>query len=307
MTEQYEVSDNILDQERELTIYLTGQCNSNCIMCPESDHQRLNDNGPGAGSIFRQIDRLPDNATNIVVTGGEPTLETELFFEVMARLKERFNYSDILLLTNGRSFAAKTMVERLYQSCPDYLTIAIPIHGPNADIHDGISRTKGSFRQTCMGIENLHAHSAAIELRVVVSRLNCNHLVETARLIAERFPYVQIVNFIGLETMGNCAKYLRDVYIDYDEAFKAIKPAAETLIEAGVDVSLYNFPYCTVEQGFWSLCRNSISPYKIRYSDICEGCDVRERCGGVFRSTLALAKPRLTPIHFSLNTNEAVI
>ena len=284
---------------QEATVFMTGQCNSNCIMCPESDSERRMNRGLGKDWLSKYIEMLPEALCNIVITGGEPTLNPDLFFSSLRRLKERFENAEFLLLSNGRSFAAKRMVGELLCDCPEFFRVAIPIHGDTDSLHDSISRTTGSFRQTSKGIVNLLDNNVPVELRVVVSKLNYKSLGRIAAMITTEYKRAAIVNFIGLETLGNCAKYLQQVYIDYADSFPYIKIAAEMLIAAGIDVSLYNFPLCTVEPGYWPLCRNSITPSKVRFGEDCDRCDARQFCGGVFGSTLNVAKPKLTPIHLN--------
>ena len=283
-------------EERDATVYLTGMCNSNCVMCPTSDYERKNYRGVPDEWMIHYLEALPADIEHVTVTGGEPTMRTELFFQVMSRLAERFPEIETLLLTNGRSFASQRMTERLLSMCPQYLTVAIPLHGHAPGLHDSITRANGSFRQTCTGIRRLLSEGVSVELRVVVSALNCRALSEVAALIAAEFPNVLIVNFVGLETLGNCVKYFSTVYMDYAESFRYIKPAVKTLTEAGIDVSLYNYPLCTVERGYWGLCRRSISPHKVRYAPECENCAVKFLCGGWFKSTLAVAKPSVSPV-----------
>lgn len=287
----YDSNDN------DATVFITGQCNSNCVMCPCSDYERQNNTGYSDILLKKYIALLPPNLSHIVVTGGEPTLKTGQFYLAISLLAEKYPTAGVLLLSNGRAFASKAMVERLVAHYPPYLEIAIPLHGHNASLHDSIARAENSFKHTLMGIQNLSAKGIPIELRIVVSKLNVDHLVDMAQLIKTTLPKVRIVNFIGLETLGNCAKNFEQVYMDYSETFKFIKPALRILVDAGIDTSLYNYPLCTVERGFWSLCRQSITPNKIRYAPACDECDAKSSCGGYFSSTLGVAKPKVTPIH----------
>lgn len=277
------------------TIFLTGRCNSNCVMCPTSDNERKKD-GFSEEWVKEFIDLLPAGIQHIVVTGGEPTLRTELFFYTMQQIATKFPDVEALLLTNGRSFSSMQMVNRLLERCPRFLTIAIPIHGAEAQAHDAITRASGSFAQTCLGLEHLLKRRIAIEIRVVVSKLNVGHLSDIANLIATRFPTVTIVNFIGLETRGNCAKNHRDVYIDCRDSFPYVRQAVNILVEHGIDTSLYNFPLCAVDDGYRSLCKKSISPWKVRFPASCDACSAKPYCGGFFDSTLSLAHPAVTPI-----------
>jgi len=282
----------------EATVFLSGKCNSNCVMCPESDYERRMSSGLSEEWMHKYIDMLPKDLDHLVVTGGEPTLDPERFFSVMSHLADQLPDTETLLLSNGRSFASKTMVDRMLEHCPRFLTVAVPIHGHTPLLHDSITRARGSFRQSCMGIKNLLSRELAVELRVVVSRINYRHLSDIASYIISEFSNVQIVNFIGLEVLGNCAKYFSRVYLDYAESFMHIKPAVDILLSAGIATSLYNYPFCTVERGYWTLCRQSISPHKIRYAPSCDLCDMRPQCGGFFGSTLSVAKPKVRPIHF---------
>ena len=82
----------------------------------------------------------------------------------------------------------------------------------------------------------------------------------------------------------------------YRDAFEAIKPAVSILMMAGIDVGLYNYPLCAVEQGYWPLCARSISDYKIRYARDCEACVVRDACGGLFAGSKHIAEADIEPI-----------
>jgi His-Xaa-Ser system radical SAM maturase HxsC len=190
------------------------------------------------------------------------------------------------------------------ERCPQHVLVAIPLHGPSKDIHDMITRADGSFSQTLMGITNLLSAGIDVEIRVVVSKLNYRSLKEISELIIERFPIVRVVNFIGLETLGNCAKNISQVYLKYEEAFAYIKPAIDLLVEHGIDTALYNYPLCMVDRGYWQLCKKSISGYKIRYKDECDSCEAKSGCGGFFSSTLAVAKPIVQPISFYHNAGD---
>lgn len=284
--------------EHNATVYITGQCNSNCVMCPCSDYERKNNTGMPDEWMREYIEMLPDDVPHVVVTGGEPTLKTEQFFLVMELLAEKLPKAETLLLTNGRSFASKALLHRFLERCPPFLVAGIPVHGHCAELHDSITRAPGSFQQTLQGIENLLANHVAVELRIVISKLNHEHLSEIADLIISRFPQAYTVNFIGLETMGNCAKNFNQVYIDHRDAWKDIQPAVVKLMHKGIRTQLYNYPLCAVDQGFWAICKKSITPNKVRFPQECGACEASKQCGGFFFSTLAVAKPPVFPVHF---------
>lgn len=286
-------------EEDDATVFMTGHCNSNCVMCPSSDAERRRDGGMPADWLLRYIQMLPAGTGHLTVTGGEPTLRTELFFKVMGAIGDRFPESEVLLLTNGRAFASKTVTGRLLDRCPPYLCAAVPLHGAAEDLHDQITQTPGSFRQTVAGIRHLMAAGIAVELRVVVSRLNLHNLRQIAAFIIRHFPKAAVVHFVGLETRGSCAKNFSRVYVDLRESAKWVLPAVKLLAGAGIDAALYNYPLCAVDRGYWMLCRQSISPEKVRFPAECAGCEARSLCGGFFGTTLSMAGPAVKPVHFS--------
>lgn len=285
-------------KDNDVCLFITGHCNSNCVMCPSSDAERCSHEVITFDWFKRFLALLPADVGHFTVTGGEPTLNTELFFRVMALVADNFPDAETLLLTNGRSFAARSMISRLIEHCPQYLRVAIPLHGPSAQIHDVVTQVAGSFQETVLGIRHLLNAGIAVELRVVVSKLNYMYLTEIADYITANFSDALVVNFIGLETRGNCAKNYKNVYITLMDAARASIPAIDRLTRAGVDAALYNFPLCAVDRGHWSICRNSISPDKIRYPAECEKCEAKMACGGFFSTTLSMAKPTVYPVHF---------
>lgn len=282
--------------ENDATIFLGGNCNSNCIMCPSTDFERRTDYSDIGETVGELIEMLPGELPHYVVTGGEPTFQTSLFLRTMGRLAERFPRAEALLLTNGRSFSSKNLLHMLLAHCPPFLTAAIPIHGATSQVHDEISRSPGSFEQTMQGLDNLLAAGVAIEIRIVVTLLNCDVLMDIAKLLVQRFKNINRVNFISLEVRGNCARYKDQVYIDPSTSFIKSRSAINYLIEHGIPVGLYNYPLCCVDKGYWTICYRSISGYKVRYEDECVQCDLKENCGGLFVTTMKAVHPEIHPI-----------
>ncbi|WP_302610399.1 His-Xaa-Ser system radical SAM maturase HxsC [uncultured Mitsuokella sp.] len=284
------------NQEHDAAIFITGHCNSNCIMCPTSDGERQTSYGLPDEALLAYVDMLPADVTHIAVTGGEPTLRPALFLQVMSKVAARFPGKEVLLLTNGRSLSVNSFFAKFIENCPPHLCVAVPLHGDTAELHDCITRAPGSFKQTDRALKNLLQANIPVEIRVVITKLNYLHLGQIADRIIESYPTARTVNFIGLETRGNCAKNFSQVYLGHRKAFMAMKSAVNKLIAAGINVSLYNFPLCSVDAGYWEICRRSISPEKIRYPKACASCQVKKLCGGFFNTTFSMVKPKVRPI-----------
>jgi len=282
--------------EPDSVLFLGAKCNSNCIMCPAGDAERKEGFSYNLNQIETYIDYLPDDLEILVVTGGEPTLNPAIFLSAMRMLKDKFLYTQVLLLTNGRTLSNTEFLNNLCIVTPENFVIAIPIHGDTAGVHDYITRVEGSFNETLIAVRKVLDSDLRVELRIVVSKANYMHLDGIAHLISKKFKKVETVNFVGLEPRGNCAKNADIVYIDHNTAFGRMKSAITHLMEHGINVGIYNYPLCSVDRGFWSICRRSISQYKATYHEKCNNCIVKDLCGGLFVATLSFIKPDVYPI-----------
>lgn len=86
-----------MEEEREIDIFVTNKCNSNCIMCPMSEGSRRKNNPEHIEELKAYIRELPKDVEYINVTGGEPTLAGKDFLEIMHMLKEKFQHSGFQL------------------------------------------------------------------------------------------------------------------------------------------------------------------------------------------------------------------
>ena len=296
ITEGGKVNVIYKSDQTEVDLFVTNKCNSNCIMCPLSEGVRRRSNGNQKEWLMDYIKLLPLDIPYVNITGGEPTLEKDTFLDLTYLLKTKFQHTEFQLLTNGRSLSDYTFLKKVVENLPNHTRFAIPVHSSNPEIHDMITQVPGSFFQTDQGIKNLLSKSQTVEIRIVLSKLNIDTVYETVEYIYKMYKGVFVVNFIGMEMMGNAAINRDLLWEEYSYFFQKIKRSIVYLVSKGVDTRLYNFPLCAVEKGFWSIVSKSITDYKIRYKDACSNCIVKEYCGGFFFSTLKLMNPEVKEI-----------
>jgi His-Xaa-Ser system radical SAM maturase HxsC len=276
--------------------FVTGMCNSNCVMCPSPDAARRNADSADCTRLIEIAKHIPTDAKHLTITGGEPFMAGESIFGFFDYLKRKFENTDFLILTNGRIFSITNYVEQLINTIPHKTIIGIPLHGSCPETHDAITRVKNSFIQTVQGIKYLLAQGINVELRQVVCKLNVDDYINMAHFIVKEIPQIAYVSIMASEMTGNAYMNKESVWMPYREAFEKIYPSVRYLIEHEIDVKLYNFPLCTVRREFWSLCEKSISPDKIRFAEVCKDCTYRDACGGVFSGTFLLEKDELKAI-----------
>ena len=278
-------------------IATTSLCNSNCIMCPASDRERKQENNITLDQIDTVLRHMPKDLWHFTITGGEPTLVgEENFIHILSSVKKELPHTKILLLTNGRTFGDKEFFDKFIIEKPDKIRVAIPLHASTPEKHDYITQAPGSFIQTLRAITNLLHAKVELEIRIVVSKLNCNDITNIAKLIIKLFPSVAVVHFVGLEMRGNCVVHPDKVLISYQDAFIKSKDAIKLLIRNGIDVGLYNFPYCMIDKKYWPIAQKSISAYKSMFYDECNNCTLRDECCGIFLATMNYYKPKVYPI-----------
>lgn len=281
---------------KEIDLFVTNICNSNCIMCPMSEYSRRKQLENHLSWIKEYIKLLPDDIYYINITGGEPTFLKDNLIDILYLIRCKYDNVQSQMLSNGRSFSDFNFVQKIVDASLTGMRFAIPLHSSNQAIHDSITQSKNSFIQTDKGIRNLLKLDQKVEIRIVLSKENVGSTFETASYIINNYKGVFCVNFIAMEMMGNAVVNRERLWLDYDEIFKRIRPAVDLLIRHGIDVQLYNFPLCMVDRGYWSIAVNSITDYKIRYFDECDNCSVKSICGGWFYSTKQVMNPKVYPI-----------
>ena len=281
------------DDSEDNAIVVTNQCNSNCIMCPDSDVVRNTKENPDIKKLLEQVKCIPDDTSHITITGGEPGLLRENLLKLLEECKIDLPNTEFLLLTNGRIFADKNFTEKIKKVIPENIRVAIPIYADNEKLHDGITRAKGSFKQAVLGIKRLIENNIDVEIRIVVLKKNYQYLEDIAKFIVQEFPEAKIVNIMALEMTGNAYKNREQVWINFTDVKEYLYKACITIIKAGIIVNLYNFPLCNLDERLYSIAHKSITDYKIRYKEQCEECLAKENCGGFFNSTIKKNKINL--------------
>ncbi len=272
--------------EEHVTLFLTNKCNSNCIMCPDSEGLRKRENDINIERVYEFIDVLPENIFTFDITGGEPTLLRQDLYFLIYRIFCRFPEASLMLITNGRAFYDKNYALSFKKLTGRNFRVEIPLHSHRPEMHDYIAGMKGSFEQTYAGLRNLCGAGIKSVIRVVVSRLNVDYLKEISKFVHEEFPQITYINFMGMEVMGNAYKNKDEVWVEYDDIKYKLQDTLKFCLSVGINPQLYNFPLCMFEEKYWSFYRRSITPSKVKYLHECEMCTLKNSCGGFFNSTI---------------------
>ncbi|WP_114783279.1 His-Xaa-Ser system radical SAM maturase HxsC [Botryobacter ruber] len=283
------------------TLLATERCNSNCLMCSQPPRDK-NDVSFLYGIHKKLIPLIPKDCVELGISGGEPTLMGELFFDMLEKIKHELPDTEIHVLTNGRSFAWDHMAYRLSQVDNNRLMLGIPVYSDYYQVHDYIVQAKDAFYQTIAGLHNLARYNQRIEIRVVLHKLSIPRLVKLAKYIYKNLPFVEHVAFMGLEYVGYTPHNIDKLWIDPMDYNKELGEAVEFLANKGLHVSIYNSQLCVLPENLWQYARKSISDWKNSYMPECQSCSKLEDCGGLFTWNLKKHSEHIKP--FTTNVLE---
>jgi len=266
------------------TLFATGRCNSNCLMCSqppkdEDDSYLVAENL----RIIELIDRPPEA---LGITGGEPTLLGDGLVGVLSVLREKLPQTYVHMLTNGRRYRDSGFVRKLANVGHPAFVSGIPLYADVATVHDYIVQAEGAFDETVEGLYNAAEAGLAVEIRVVLHKQSVPRLVPLVEYIYRNFPFVTHVALMGLEHMGYVKKNWDTLWVDPVAYVAELTAAVRYLHQRRVNVSIYNLQLCLLPQELWGLAKKSISDFKNVYLPECEQCAVRSHCCGLFLSQM---------------------
>jgi His-Xaa-Ser system radical SAM maturase HxsC len=254
------------------------------------------DDSRRVGEILRLLELVDPAARELGLTGGEPTLLGRGLFDIIQKAKEVLPNTALHILTNGRRFQDREMAIGLARLEHPDLMLGIPLYSDIDWRHDYVVQAKGAYDETIAGLYNLAHVGIAIQLRVVLHRQTVERLTPLAEFIARNLPFVNHVALMGLELFGFTLQNLNEVWIDPIDYTAELERATKTLALSGMRVVIFNHQLCTIPQALWPFAVKSISDWKNVYLAACEGCDVREQCGGFFQSATKRHSRAIAPV-----------
>jgi len=205
-----------MDPDRErLHICLGGSCNNNCLFCMEEDRgARARRHALLDGETVRRLLSEHAGREEVMFTSGEPTLRPDLA-ELVAWAR-REGYRRVGLVSNFRRFAYEQYLRELTEAGLNYLLVSI--HGDGAKLHDGLTRTPGSFVQTTRGMRNVQAlRRRGLQLRFVttcvLNKRNMDRVGPMVRFLRSFSPDEVVFNTI--QPLGRGARHFRALVPPY--------------------------------------------------------------------------------------------
>jgi len=274
-------------------LLITEMCDCHCRMCPQPPKAHDSNLTDICKRILDLI-KIHESQT-ICLTGGEPTLIKQDFFDILGLIRKNHPSSPVMLLTNGKSFSDFNFTKQFVSNRPRNFLSCISLHSDVDEEHDRIAGVKNSFYKTIKGLHNLARFREMIEIRVVISRHNASHLESIATFIYRNLPFVSHCAFMGMEITGLAADNYTEIWIDPYEYREQLSKAVKVLSRGGINASVYNLPLCLIDESIWRFARKSISGWKNEYLPICDSCKEKSSCSGIFSSSDLNQSPNIQP------------
>lgn len=263
-------------------LFATERCNSFCLMCSQPPRNVRDD--WRVEHLCELAGLIDADEPSLAISGGEPTLLGAGLHRVVATCAQLLPNTHLHVLSNGRLLGESGLAD-LFRNAHPHLSWGIPLYGDHFALHDHVVQSEGAFAQTLRGLYALHVAGQCIEVRVVLLRPCVERLQQIARYITRNLPFVEHVALMGIEPVGFAKAHHQALWVDPADCAEPLVAAVQTLACAGMLVSLYNLPLCTLPTELWPHARQSISTWKNDYLEACTHCAVKPRCGGFFSST----------------------
>jgi His-Xaa-Ser system radical SAM maturase HxsC len=272
-----------------MEIPITFRCNNNCISCIIDSRLGSKKGHLPWSEIRQRIDSVPKTCDTVGITGGEPTISSNLF-RTISRLSRARPDILVFLVTNGRMFSYPEFARKLSGMGIKNLRVGIAIYSHDPEIHDSITMCDGSWKQTVSGIKNLLGLGIRVELRIIVSKLNFSSLDRTAEFVSRKLKGVERVVFINMKYTGNAFLNRKEIFIRYGELVPHVTRSADILLNAGIDVKLFHFPLCTLPEGYRELAKGvTKQKSELAFVDACKTCSSMQDCPMIWKTYLTLA------------------
>jgi cyclic pyranopterin phosphate synthase len=232
-------------------------CNSNCVFCVIGD-KLFTGNRPFAECV-EELRASRQTCDDVVFTGAEVTIRPD-FFALVAAARQ-LGYRNIQIQTNGRMFAYLEFCKKAIAAGANEFSPSI--HGHIARLHDGLTRSEGSFDQIVGAIKNLRALGQRIVTNTVATKQNARHLPALARMLVDLG--VDQFQIAFPHPTGHAHTYFRGVIPRMSALAPFVHEALAIGRDAGVACMAEAIPYCLMQGWERHVAELHIPPTEIVY------------------------------------------
>ncbi len=158
---------------------VTFRCQNDCVHCyAGGPHETPELTREEWKEVINRLNQI--GVFILTFTGGEPTLREDLPELLLHAQNEGLVTG---LITNGRRLKDKAYVETLENTGLDFVQVTLESHKP--EIHDLITATKGSWKETVAGIKNIIPTQIYATTNTTLNKHNAESFLDTISFLKE--------------------------------------------------------------------------------------------------------------------------
>ncbi|MGB1012761.1 MAG: radical SAM protein [Nannocystaceae bacterium] len=154
-------------------------CNNRCLFCAQDGLAQTSD--PTREEVFAALARGRQQSSEVTLTGGEPTLATDLE-QIICHARE-LGFTRVGLQTNGRLLGQAKVLDKLVAA--GLTDLHLSLHGPNAAVHDYHTGVEGSFTALVATLGLAATRKLPTVVVTVLTRSNARVLAGIPRLLQQ--------------------------------------------------------------------------------------------------------------------------
>jgi MoaA/NifB/PqqE/SkfB family radical SAM enzyme len=273
--------------------------NQDCLFCLVKGEPEINLSFKDAISKLKKARQ--QGAIFLSIDGGEPTLLP--YFKKLIKQSISLGFKKVVIKTNGWGFSNYDFAKAVLLNNQHIIRINLSLHGPNAEIHDYLAQTSGSFKIAIKAARNITKLQGDLVANIVICSQNYKFLLPYINLI-EKLKIKEVI-LLFIASRGNA---LKNTFLipKIENTIPFVRQAISYADSKGIYLALTFFPFCLLDN--YSLSHavefhisSSIELFdelaKERYkSKKCQSCKYYDKCPGVWKEYYKLKGFQFKPI-----------
>jgi len=219
-----------------MDLALTYRCSNDCIHCYNETKKKKELQTKEWKAVLNKLWKV--GIPHIVFTGGEPTLREDLS-ELIAHAEDLGQITG--MNTNGRKLKDKIYLKKLLDAGLDHIQITLSSH--IKEIHEKITKTKGSYEETVQAIKNCIDADIYLVTNTTIMEENKDTALETITFLRSLGVKHIAVNSLIRSGKGKDAKGLQ-----IDELTRILEKGRDMGRLSGFEFRWYSpTPYCKLD------------------------------------------------------------
>lgn len=177
------------------SIFLGNSCNNRCRWCLYDERITLD-----ADTIVEKIKSLENPYREVLFYGGEPTIDPDIIRYMNTAQSRGWT---VILYTNARLFSYRQKVHEFVKA--GLKGVVVPFYSLNEEEFDFGTRVENGYRQTLIGIQNLHKAGVNVSVEIPPQADAAKKDMLLKRLISLQVDRVSILKHSPREKSLRCS------------------------------------------------------------------------------------------------------